>query len=37
GAAVLRGGAIGAREWRALPGGEELADRLRRRGLIPPK
>ncbi|WP_214627134.1 oligosaccharide flippase family protein [Paenibacillus agaridevorans] len=37
GAAMLRGGAIGAREWRALPGGEELAARLRRRGLIPPK
>jgi O-antigen/teichoic acid export membrane protein len=36
GAAALRGGAIGAREWRALPGGEELAARLRRRGLIPP-
>ncbi|MDQ6420743.1 oligosaccharide flippase family protein [Paenibacillus sp. LHD-117] len=34
-AAVLRGGVIGAREWRALPGGETLAARLRRRGLIP--
>lgn len=37
GAALLRGGAIGAREWRALPGGEELAARLRRRGLVPPE
>lgn len=37
GAAMLRGGAIGAREWRALPGGEELAASLRRRRLIPPK
>ncbi|NIK80088.1 O-antigen/teichoic acid export membrane protein [Paenibacillus castaneae] len=36
GAAALRGGAISAREWRALPGGGLLAARLRRWRLIPP-
>lgn len=36
-AAVLRCGVIGAREWRALPGGEALATRLRRWRLLPPQ
>ncbi|RCW41413.1 polysaccharide biosynthesis protein [Paenibacillus prosopidis] len=36
GAAALRGGAISARELRALPGGGVLAARLRRWRLIPP-
>ncbi|MHA7966195.1 oligosaccharide flippase family protein [Paenibacillus sp. CAU 1782] len=36
-AAVLRCGVIGAREWRALPGGEALAARLRRWRLLPPQ
>lgn len=36
GAAALRGGAVSAREWRALPGGGEWAARLRRWRLIPP-
>jgi O-antigen/teichoic acid export membrane protein len=36
GAAALRGGAISAREWRALPGGGVLAARLRRWRLVPP-
>ncbi|MGO4539316.1 polysaccharide biosynthesis protein [Paenibacillus sp. 2TAB19] len=35
-AAALRGGAVSAREWRALPGGGEWAARLRRWRLIPP-
>ncbi|REK69225.1 oligosaccharide flippase family protein [Paenibacillus paeoniae] len=34
--AALRAGAIDAREWRAIPGGDRLAARLRRMGLIPP-
>lgn len=34
--AALRCGAIGAREWRALPGGAAWAARLRRRRLLPP-
>ncbi|KRE45260.1 polysaccharide biosynthesis protein [Paenibacillus sp. Soil522] len=36
GAAALRGGAVSARELRALPGGGVLAARLRRWRLIPP-
>lgn len=36
GAAALRGGAVSAREWRALPGGGVLAARLRRWRLLPP-
>ncbi len=36
-AGVLRCGVIGAREWRALPGGEALAARLRRWRLLPPQ
>ncbi|WP_139991415.1 polysaccharide biosynthesis protein [Paenibacillus paridis] len=36
GAAALRGGAVSARELRALPGGGALAARLRRWRLIPP-
>lgn len=36
GAALLRAGGIGAREWRALPGGGRLAARLRRLRLVPP-
>ncbi len=36
GAAALRGGVVGAREWRALPGGGVWAARLRRWRLIPP-
>ncbi|MBD2872662.1 hypothetical protein IDH41_29260, partial [Paenibacillus sp. IB182493] len=36
GAAALRGGAVSAREWRALPGGGVWAARLRRWRLIPP-
>lgn len=35
-AAALRGGAVSAREWRAIPGGEAWAARLRRWRLIPP-
>ncbi|MEK3884239.1 oligosaccharide flippase family protein [Paenibacillus sp. PL2-23] len=35
-AAALRGGVVSAREWRALPGGEAWAARLRRWRLIPP-
>ncbi|RJX36765.1 polysaccharide biosynthesis protein [Paenibacillus pinisoli] len=35
-AAALRAGAIDAREWRAIPGGDRLAARLRRLRLIPP-
>lgn len=34
--AALRAGAIDAREWRAMPGGEAWAARLRRWRLIPP-
>lgn len=34
-AAMLRCGGIGAREWRALPGGEAMAARLKRWRLIP--
>ncbi|RIX49271.1 polysaccharide biosynthesis protein [Paenibacillus nanensis] len=34
--AALRAGAIDAREWRAIPGGEAWAARLRRWRLIPP-
>ncbi|MFF2890607.1 oligosaccharide flippase family protein [Paenibacillus sp. NPDC057967] len=34
--AALRAGAIDAREWRAIPGGDRLAARLRRLRLIPP-
>ncbi|MDQ0063684.1 polysaccharide biosynthesis protein [Paenibacillus harenae] len=36
GVAALRGGAVSAREWRALPGGGKWAARLRHWRLIPP-